>query len=192
MYAEALYLECTKDKAAGVEYLVGVRGMIRNDVPIIGTYGVNDVPRSQDRYPKGANMLMTMRAVVNDDPRWLAMLQGLNATFRHQTVTAQQVEDYMSTATGTDLQKIFQQYLETTMVPVLEYRLGDHTLSYRWTNVIPGFDMPVDVVLSAEGTTRLRPTTEWQTAATTLAAGAEVKVAPTFYVTTAAATANAP
>ena len=23
MYAEALYLECTKDKAAGVEYLVG-------------------------------------------------------------------------------------------------------------------------------------------------------------------------
>ena len=33
----------------------------------------------------------------------------------------------MSTATGTDLQKIFQQYLKTTMVPVLEYKLeGPH------------------------------------------------------------------
>jgi aminopeptidase N len=189
MYAEALYLECTKDKAAGVEYLVGVRGMIRNDVPIIGTYGVNDVPRSQDRYPKGANMLMTMRAVVADDPRWLAMLQGLNATFQHQTVTARQVEEYMSTATGTDLQKIFQQYLGTTMVPVLEYRLGDHTLAYRWTNVVPGFDMPVDVALSAEGTTRLHPTEQWQSTTTTLAPGAEVTVAPAFYVTTAAASA---
>ncbi len=190
MYAEALYLECTKDKAAGVEYLVGVRGMIRNDVPIIGTYGVNDVPRSQDRYPKGANMLMTMRAVVDDDPRWLAMLQGLNATFQHQTVTARQIEEYMSSATGTDLQKIFQQYLETTMVPVLEYRLGDHTLSYRWTNAVPGFDMPVDVALGAEGYTRLHPTGQWQSTATSLGAGAEVQVAPTFYVTTAAATSS--
>jgi aminopeptidase N len=187
MYAEALYLECTKGKAAGERYLVGVRNMIRNDTPIIGTYGVNDVPRSQDRYPKGANMLMTMRAVVDDDPRWLAMLQGLNATFRHQTVTARQVEEYMSTATGTDLRKIFRQYLETTMVPVLEYKLGDHTMSYRWTNVIAGFDMPVDVALAAGSYTRLRPTEQWQSTPSSLGAGAELQVAPAFYVTTKAA-----
>jgi len=191
MYAEALYLECTKDKEAGGRYLVGVRNMIKNDVPIIGTYGVNDVPRSQDRYPKGANMLMTMRAVVDDDARWLVTLQGLNATFWHQTVTAQQVQEYMSTTTGTDLQKMFEQYLETTMVPVLEYRLDDHTLSYRWTNVIPGFDMPVDVALSPEGYIRLRPTEHWQSTTTSLGADAEVKVAPAFYVTTTAVTAAA-
>jgi aminopeptidase N len=186
-----LYLECTKDKEAGGRYLVGVRNMIKNDVPIIGTYGVNDVPRSQDRYPKGANMLMTMRAVVDDDARWLVTLQGLNATFWHQTVTAQQVQEYMSTTTGTDLQKMFEQYLETTMVPVLEYRLDDHTLSYRWTNVIPGFDMPVDVALSPEGYIRLRPTEHWQSTTTSLGADAEVKVAPAFYVTTTAVTAAA-
>jgi len=191
MYAEALYLECVKDKAAGERYLVGVRSSIKNDVPIIGTYGVNNVPRSQDRYPKGANMLMTMRAVVDDDARWLAMLQGLNATFGHQTVTAQQVQEYMSTATGTDLQEIFDQYLATTMVPVLEYRLDGQTLFYRWTNVIPGFDMPVDVALSAEGTTRLRPTEQWQSTTTSLGTDAEVKVAPAFYVTTKAVTAAA-
>lgn len=182
MYAEGLYLECTEDKAAGERYLVGVRNMIRNDTPIIGTYGVNDTPRSQDRYPKGANMLMTMRAVVNNDATWLAMLRGLNTTFGHQTVTAEQVRDYMSAATGTDFQKIFVQYQETTMVPVLEYRLADHTLSYRWTNVIPGFDMPVDVAISADGYTRLYPTEQWQSMRTTLGVGAEVTVAPAFYV----------
>ena len=50
MYAEAVYLECVKDRAAATRYLVGVRGNIKNDSPIIGTYGVNDTPRSQDRY----------------------------------------------------------------------------------------------------------------------------------------------
>jgi len=188
MYAEALYLECTKDQAAGDRYLVGVRGtMIRNDVPIIGTYGVYDVPRSQDRYPKGANMLMTMRAVVNDDTRWLAALRGLQATFRHQTVTARQVRDYLSAQTGTDLQRIFVQYQETTMIPKLEYRSDGNTFSYRWTNVIPGFDMPVRVALGGDSTntnyTLLRPTAEWQSLPSTIAASAAVRVDPEFYVT---------
>ena len=183
MYAEALYLECTRGQEAGERYLVGLRSsMIKNDMPIIGTYGVNDVPSSQDRYPKGANMLMTMRAVVNDDAKWLATLRGLNSTFRHQTVTAKQIRDYMSTTTGVDLTRIFVQYQETTMIPVLQYRLEQGSLSYRWSNVIPGFDMPVDVVLAGEAYTRLHPTEQWQSVAADLGAGAELKVAPAFYV----------
>jgi aminopeptidase N len=184
MYAEALYLECTKDRAAGDRYLVGVRKMIKNDEPIIGTYGVNDVPRSQDRYFKGANMLMTMRAVVADDAKWLATLRGLNSTFWHQTVTAKQVRDYMSATTGTDLQKIFVQYQETTMIPTLEYKSDGTTFSYHWTNVIPGFDMPVDVALGADSTAyiRLRPTAAWQSLPSTLSDSAAVTVDPEFYV----------
>ena len=187
MYAEALYLECTKDKAAGDRYLVGVRStMIRNDMPIIGTYGVQNVPRSQDRYPKGANMLMTMRAVVNDDARWRETLRGLQRTFSHQTVTARQIRDYMSAHTGVDLSKIFVQYQETTMIPKLEYRSDGRTLSYRWSSVVPGFDMPVRVAMGADSTnygTLLRPTTEWRTMRSTLAATAELHLDPQFYVT---------
>ncbi|HEV2291594.1 MAG TPA: M1 family metallopeptidase, partial [Gemmatimonadales bacterium] len=165
MYAEALYLECQKDHAAGVRYLVGVRKNIKNDEPIIGSYGVYDVPRSQDRYFKGANMLMTMRAVVDDDAKWLATLRGLQRTFRHQTVTASDIRDYMSRTTGVDLQKIFVEYQETTLVPTLEYKSDGKTLSYHWTDVIPGFDIPVDVALGADSTayTRLHPTEAWQT-----------------------------
>lgn len=183
MYAEALYLECTKSREAGERYLVGVRRSIKNDTPIIGTYGVNDTPRSQDRYFKGANMLMTMRAVVNDDARWLKTLRGLNETFRHRTVTARQIRDYMSRTTGVDL-SIFVQYQETTMIPVLEYRYDGSKLSYRWSNVVSGFRMPVSVSPTGDSFLRLRPTERWQSTRVAGSPGSELRVAPAFYVTT--------
>jgi aminopeptidase N len=188
MYAEALWLECQKGPAAAERYLVGVRKMIRNDMPIIGTYGVNDTPRSQDRYPKGANMLMTMRAVVDNDRRWLATLRGLNSTFGHQTVTAKDIRDYMSTSTGVDLSRIFVQYQETTQIPVLEYRFDGKQLSYRWTNVVDGFAMPVRVGVAAEGYRRVRPTSEWQSVRSRLAPGTVLRIDPAFYVTAQPAT----
>ncbi len=178
MYAEALYLECTKGKDAADTYVAGLRSsMIKNDTPIIGTYGVQDVPRSQDRYPKGANMLMTMRAVVANDTTWLATLRGLNQTFWHQTVTAKQIRDHMSTSTGVDLSKIFVQYQETIKIPNLEYKIVGGTLSYRWTNAIPGFNMPVDVTVGSGSPTRIAPTEQWQSMPMVSAAGAELTVA---------------
>jgi aminopeptidase N len=183
MYAEALYLECTKGKDAGDRYLVGLRSsMIRNDMPIIGAYGVNDVPSSQDRYPKGANTLMTMRAVVNDDARWLATLRGLGSTFRHQTVTAKQVRDYMSQMTGVDLTKIFVQYQETVKIPELDYQVAGDSLRFKWSNVIPGFDMPIDLELPNGKSLRIHPTEAWQSIKSPLSAGAQLEVNPEYYV----------
>jgi aminopeptidase N len=165
-YAEGLYTECTEGPNAGAEYIIGSRRNIRNDRPIIPAFGVN-ATGSGDMYYKGGSMLHTMRQVVNDDGKWRATLRGANETFRHQTITGQQLRDYMSRATGVDLSRIFQQYQTTTMIPTLEYRLEGGTLSYRWANVVPGFDMPVDVSFTDVGQpvewTRIRPTTEWAT-----------------------------
>ena len=180
-YAEALHLECTKDRAAGERYLVGMRKMIQNTEPIIGAYGVHHVPRSQDRYPKGANMLMTVRAVVNDDAKWRATLRGLNEEFRHQTVTGDEIRDYMTAATGVGLSKIFEQYLETIRVPVLEYRGDGDRLAYRWTNVVPGFEMPVEVG-AGNTSLRLNPTTHWQTTRSALGRTGELRALPAYYV----------
>jgi aminopeptidase N len=183
MYAEALYLECQKNREAGVKYVVGLRKNIKNDMPIIGTYGVGDTPRSQDRYYKGANMFMTMRAVVNNDALWLKTLRGLNETFGHQTVTASQIRNYMSKTTHVDLSRIFRQYQETVMIPELQYRVKGSSMSYRWANVIPGFNMPVSVMLSGSTYTRLQPTTQWKSVGTTIGNTAELMVSPEFYVT---------
>ena len=72
---------------------------------------------------------------------------GLAQNFRHQVVTARQVEDYINQISGINFDKVFQEYLTTTMVPTLEYKIEDATLAYHWVNVVPGFDMPVRVKL---------------------------------------------
>ncbi|HEX6964669.1 MAG TPA: M1 family metallopeptidase [Gemmatimonadaceae bacterium] len=181
-YSENLYTEClTGSKAAGARYVIGTRKLVRNDKPIIGHYGVND-EGSGDMYYKGGNMLHTIRQLVNDDAKWRSILRGLQRTFRHQTVTSRQVEQYIDRQSGLNLDKVFAQYLETTQIPVLEYKLDGSTLSYRWTNVVKGFDMPVRVALSAKGYTLIRPTEAWQTSATHLARADEFRVDENFYV----------
>jgi hypothetical protein len=60
-------------------------------------------------------------------------------------VTARQVEEYIDQKSGINFDKVFQEYLTTTMVPTLEYKIDGATLSYHWVNVVPGFDMPMRV-----------------------------------------------
>jgi aminopeptidase N len=104
-------------------------------------------------------MLHTIRQIINDDEKWRAILRGLNKTFWHQTVTGAQVENYISKQSGINLSKVFAQYLTTTNIPVFEYDIRGSTLTYRWTNVVPGFDMPLRVTLADSGYALLHPTT---------------------------------
>lgn len=128
-------------------------------------------------------MLHTIRAIIDDDAKWRDILRGLQKTFRHQTVTGKQVEDFISAQAGVDLSKVFAQYLTTTKIPVLEYRLQGNTLSYRWANVVAGFDMPLRVDIPGLGTRLLHPTEAWQTLEASPRA-AELSVDENFYVTT--------
>jgi aminopeptidase N len=183
-YSEGIYTECRDGKQAGAEYIIGSRSNIRNDTPIIGTYGVNR-EGSGDMYYKGGSMLHMIRRLVDNDERWRSILRGLNTTFWHQTVTTKQVEDYITRRSGVALGKVFDQYLRTAMVPTLEYKLGGGKLSYRWTNVVPGFAMPVDVGLSDKEYTRIRPIETWRTIQTAFSAPVDsLRVDPDFYVLT--------
>ena len=181
-YSESLYTECQQGKAAGAEYVIGTRRLIKNDQPIVGHYGVND-EGSGDMYYKGGNMLHTIRQVVDNDEKWRSILRGLQKSFWHQTVSGTQVEDYISHAAGIDLSKVFAEYLTTTQVPVLEYTLDGGTLKYRWANVVPGFAMPVKVTVAPDHYARIRPTESWQTMKVKLASAADFKVDKNFYVT---------
>jgi len=176
-YSEGIYTECRDGKQAGAEYIIGSRTRIQNDRPIIAPYGVN-AEGSGDMYYKGGSMLHTIRQLVNDDEKWRQVLRGLQSTFWHQTVTAAQVEDYMSRRSGVGLSKVFEQYLTTTMVPLLEYRAANGELSYRWQNVVPGFAMPV----RANGVW-LKPTTQWKSGLK----GDSLTVDKNFYVEAKAA-----
>jgi aminopeptidase N len=181
-YAEGLYTECRLGTTAGAAYMIGVRKSIRNDRPIIPAYGVN-AQGSGDMYPKAGNMLHTIRQILDDDAKWRDILRGLNRTFRHQTVTGRQVEDYISRRAGIDLSKVFAQYLTTTEIPELQFRVEGATLSYRWAKVVPGFDMPVRVQVPGLGTRLLHPTEAWQALAVSSPAAAELEVDENYLVT---------
>src|SRR6185437_7742529 len=179
-YAEGLYAECQDGKEAGARYIIGSRRNIRNDAPIIAPYGVN-ADGSGDMYYKGGSMLHMIRQLIGNDEKWRGILRGLNTTFWHQTVTSAQIEHYISQHAGMDLSKVFDEYLRTTKIPTLEYKFANGSLSYRWTNVVPGFAMPVDVTIGSAPEQRLEPTEAWKT--TSVANGAAtLAVDPDFYV----------
>ncbi|MFD0797481.1 M1 family metallopeptidase [Maribacter chungangensis] len=180
-YSENLYLDYHYGTKASEEYVIGLRQNIVNDIPIIGPYNVNQ-EGSKDMYYKGSNMLHTIRQLINDDEKWRQILRGLNKDFYHQTVTTAQVEDYISEKSGMDLSKVFDQYLRTSNIPAFEYKTENDVLSYRYTNVVAGFSMPLRVFVDAEPVW-LSPTAEWQTL-TDFKTDARVKVDANFYVDT--------
>jgi len=179
-YSESLYLDYHYGKQASSEYVIGTRRNIRNDRPIIGAYDVNH-EGSGDMYPKGANMLHTLRQLVEDDALWREILRGLNRDFYHQTVTTGQVEEYLSRHTGKDLSAFFDQYLRTAMVPTLEYRRKADTLEFRYTDIVTGFDMPVRI-FTGEETRWIFPEAAWKSEP--LPAQAELVFDPNFYIDT--------
>jgi len=160
-YAENLFVEYHFGKKDAEDYVVGTRRGIRNDKPIIGTYNSNR-EGSGDMYPKGGNMLHTIRHIINDDAKWLSILRGLNADFWHQTVTTQQIESYISTKAGIDLSKVFDQYLRTTQIPMLKYNVKGKTVSFDYERVVKGFAMPIRVTINGKEV-KLTPTEATQT-----------------------------
>ncbi|MEZ4873872.1 MAG: M1 family metallopeptidase [Flavobacteriaceae bacterium] len=160
-YSENLYLDYFFGKEASREYVIGTRKRIRNDKPLIGPYHVNQ-EGSGDMYYKGANMLHTLRQLIEDDQKWRSILTGLNTEFYHQTVTSKQVEEYISQKSGIDLTEFWQQYLRTVKIPKLQYKIEGKKLKFRYQDIIEKFDMPVIMIVNGKEEW-IFPTSEWKT-----------------------------
>ena len=143
-YSETLYTEYFHGKKAGDEYNFGLRKNISNDIPVIGKYGMNQ-EGSGDMYPKGANLLHTIRHAINNDSVFRNIVMGLNSQFYHQTVTTEQVENYISLRANFGFQKVFDQYLRTTQIPVFSYsyNVKEKILTYQFKNCVTGFNLPL-------------------------------------------------
>lgn len=180
-YSENLFVDYYYGKKAASDYVIGTRKNIQNDKPIIASYNVN-ASGSGDMYYKGANMLHTIRTIINNDKKWKAILRGLNATFFHQTVTTQQIENYISKTAGIDLSKVFNQYLRDIRIPVFEYKIENYQLKYRWNNAVKNFNMPVKIDLNGIKKV-LNTSTKWKILDLPFK-NIELKVDRNYYVTT--------
>ena len=146
-YSESLFLDYYYGKKAASEYVIGLRESITNKETIIGTYNVNK-EGSGDMYNKGGNMLHTLRQLVNNDEKWRLILRKMNKEFYHQTVNTKQIESFLSRETKIDLNPFFNQYLRTIKIPTLEYTIKKNVLTYKWTNIVKDFKMPLKVFIN--------------------------------------------
>jgi aminopeptidase N len=158
-YSESLFLDYHYGKEAASEYVIGTRKGILNDQPIIGEYGINR-KGSGDMYSKGGNMLHTLRQLINDDEKWRQILRGLNSHFYHQTVSGNQIEKYIAQKAGMNLKPFFDQYLRTIRIPTLEFYQNNQRITYRWINVVEGFNMPLKIFVNQKETW-IYPKTGW-------------------------------
>ena len=159
-YSENLFLDYHFGTEASNAYVTGTRKNIQNDKPIIGNYNVNN-SGSSDMYYKGANMLHTLRQIIDNDKKWRSILVGLNKDFYHQTVTTLQIENYIDKYFEIDLKPFFNQYLRTIKVPTLDYKLENNNLLYKWSNVVDGFSIPIKVFINSTSQW-IRPTSRWK------------------------------
>lgn len=180
-YSESLFLDYYYGKKAASEYVIGLRRSIANQHPIIGQYDVNS-EGSSDMYNKGGNLLHTLRQLVNNDEKWRNILRKMNAVFYHQTVTTVQIENFLSTEIGIDLKAVFDQYLRDVSIPTFEFQFQNGMLSYKWTNVVEDFKMPLRIFVN-EKPMWLYPTSKIQTKKIQ---GAKLvfEVDPNFYIYT--------
>ncbi|MEO5564342.1 MAG: M1 family metallopeptidase [Chitinophagaceae bacterium] len=175
-YSETIFTECRYGKKAADAYTQGLRRNIDNDHPIIGPYGVNQ-EGSGDMYDKGSNLIHTIRQVINNDNLFKEILRGLNKDFYHKIVTSADIEKYITQKSKKDLSAIFGQYLRTTQIPVLEWKVAGKNISYRWSDCIARFNMPVKL----KNGTRLSPTVQWKNIAMAQA-GKSIVTDENFYV----------
>src|ERR1700761_4092626 len=145
-YSESLFVEQRYGKQAGQEYVNGTRALIENDRPIVGPYGVNK-EGSEDMYYKGGNLCNMVRTIIDDDAKWRSILRGLNKTFYHQTVTYDDIVDYVTDKSGKDLKPVFSQYLQYKNIPILEFMTVRGKVCARGNADAKDFKMPVKVRL---------------------------------------------
>jgi hypothetical protein len=162
-YAEALaYKELYGEQAMKKNLKDQIPG---NKEPIIGKYDVNDF-RLGDMYSKGVLMLYTLQNVIDDDVLWFDLLRDIQKHFAFQTITTNDLVDFINKKTKTDFTYFFNQYLRYASIPELQLKFekkGKETLvKYKWKTDEPNFSMPIKVAPSENNYEFIHPTHDWK------------------------------
>lgn len=164
-YTEAIFIECTKSKEAAAKYLKGLRLTIENQRPMIATYGVNQSGPG-DIYFKGANMIHTIRSLVDDDELWWNTLLAFTEEFKHTVTNSDEVIQFFCNKLNTEklnLEPVFNQYLNFVKIPKLEIRKkGLFNIQARWNVDVDEFSLPIYINYKGK-TKKVSITKNWST-----------------------------
>ena len=161
-YSEALFIDFFYGKEASQAYVNGNRRGIQNDSPIQGPYNVNK-EGSGDMYNKGGVLHNMIRTMIDDDDKWRNILRGLNKKFYHQTVDYGDIVNYMSKESGINLDKTFEQFVQTKSIPTLEViENSPGVFMIRWISEVKDFQMPVHIFDKDGKRLRIDPTDKFK------------------------------
>ena len=133
---------------------------------------------SGDMYFKGSNLIHIIRQLMNDDVQFRNLLRTINKKFYHQTITSKQLERFIIEESGIPLEKVFDQYLRTSEIPILEIKSMEDGFQYRWVNCVSGFAMKVKNSMGHW----ISPTEEWSELIKWPADFGEAKFDKYFYI----------
>jgi aminopeptidase N len=147
-FSEALFVEEQFGKSAGEDYTIGMRSNIMNNDPMIADYGVNKEPPG-DIYYKGANLLLMIRTIINNDDKFKAMLIQMQKTFGNRTCNSIEIETFICQYAGINFMPLFQQYLYTNQIPVLHTTIkSEESVTLQITNCNDNFEIIYHVPIS--------------------------------------------
>ena len=144
VYSEALYIEHKLGYNVMIDFLLKKREGIKNNLPIVGPVNENYWAFG-DSYNKGAWVLHTLRNAINNDDLWFSTLKKFAVDNAKSHVSTETFLNYIIRATGKNYQLVFYQYFYDHRPPTFEYYQEGQMFYYRWSNVISGFAMPVDI-----------------------------------------------
>jgi aminopeptidase N len=145
-YAEYLFIEHMLGYDKALVEIQHRMWEIFNVWPLVQNHNVNENAfASEDVYTKGAMLLNCLRATIDNDSLFMAMLRNFNLKYRDTTIESTDFINFVNNYTHRDFTPFFNIFLYKTQVPVLEYtytRQGKNlTLKYRWTGVDKVFVM---------------------------------------------------
>ena len=144
VYSEAMFIEDQLGYNVMIDFLLDKRNGIRNRQPIVGPSNQNYWAFG-DSYNKGAWVLHTLRNVIDNDNKWFSILKDFSIKNAKSHVSTQDFLNHIIKATNKDFQSIFNQYFYDHRPPTFEYYQSGNKYYYRWSNVISGFRMPLDI-----------------------------------------------
>jgi aminopeptidase N len=153
-YSEALFCDYMYGKEAGNKYVQGLRKNIQGREPLVSTYGVNSEPTG-DIYYKGANLLHTIRTVINNDSLFRSMLITMQIHFKQQIVTSKLIENFIISYSGINFKPLFAQYIYTNELPILQYKISNKNVQFQFVNCNDDFQLPIRFSLNQEKETEL-------------------------------------
>jgi hypothetical protein len=98
---------------------------------------------------------------MDDDKKFRELLRYLSKKYHLKNINAAELEADLIRLTGKKLKPLFNQYLRTTLVPVLEYQFSEKSFSYRWSDVVSDYEVPVKVNFG-RGEKWISPKTTWK------------------------------